>query len=177
MRHPPERGIQSLADELAKQAGLVASFGHASPQMVSFMQLVASRCLDVLHRQTTADERYADIAKMFGAAGAVDAAHANITCRAVLRDAPQLSARERGLAEDVFCEVMRQKLGGAESLFRRHCAWADDPRSEGGQRWREAADIARVLTLERLAHAGAALVDLDEIHGAHFEMEFIHAVG
>lgn len=177
MFHQQESGIQALADHLAKQAGLVGSFGQATPQMVRFMQLVASRCLDVLHGPTTADERYAEIARMFGAASAVDATRSDISCRAVLRDAAQLSASERALAEAVFCEVMRQKIGGAEALFQQHRAWIADPRSEGGKRWREAADMALLLTLERLEHAGAARPGLDEVREARFEMEFIHAVG
>ncbi|APW36563.1 hypothetical protein RD110_04530 [Rhodoferax koreense] len=177
MHSMPKPSIQALADDLARRAGLISSFGHATPQMVGFMQLVASRCLDVLHRPVSADERYADIARMFGAAAAVDTARAGVVCRAVLRDAPQLSARERSLAEDIFGEAMRQRLGGADALFRHHCAWVDAPRSEAGRRWREAASMARLLTMERLAHVGAARVALDEDRGAYFEMEFLHAVG
>lgn len=168
--------IQSLANDLCRRAGLIGRYGEASPPMVALMQLAASRCLDVLNRDATVHARYAEIAKMFGAASAVDAARHDISCKAELKGAPLLARLPRELAEGVFSEAMRQKLGGSEALFRCHCAWSDDPESNDGKRWIAASVLAMRLVNDRLAALAATPLVFEPAGGAWFEMEFIHAL-
>jgi hypothetical protein len=173
MHHPD---IQALADALCREAGLIGPWGHATPQMVALMQGTASRCLDILNGSGRDSPRYAEIARRFGASSAIDPGHANIHCRAVLKEAPGLTASERSMAEGVFAEAMCQKLGGMAGLFRDHSDWADDPRSDGGRRWQAASEIGWLLVQERLRHGGGRTIDRTPAGRARFEMEFIHEI-
>ena len=80
------------------------------------------------------------------------------------------------MAEAVFVEAMRQKLGGMAQLFRDHGAWADDLHSEGGRRWHAASQLAWVLVMERLWHASGKTMERPPLGDARFEMEFIHEI-
>lgn len=172
--HNPD--IQALADALCRQAGLIGTHGKASRQMVELMQLTAGRCLDILGGPEHAAPQYAEIARRFGASSTVDPDAAQVHCRAVLHGATSLSARDRRMAEAVFVEAMRQKLGGMAPLFRDHGAWADDPHSEGGRRWHAASQLAWVLVMERLWHASGKTMERPPLGDARFEMEFIHEI-
>ncbi|MDB5895550.1 MAG: hypothetical protein JWQ88_3081 [Rhodoferax sp.] len=168
--------IQALADALCRQAGLIGPYGKASRQMVELMQLTAGRCLDILGGPAQGAPQYAEIARRFGAASTVDSQPGHVHCKAVLHGAPHLGKSDRHMAESIFVEAMRQKLGGMAPLFRDHSEWTDDPHSEGGRRWQAASKLAWLLVMERLWHASGKTVERPPLGDAHFDMEFIHEI-
>lgn len=113
---------------------------------------------------------------MFAATAAIDCTGSAASCVVELVGARALTLQNRAMAEEVYAEALRQKLGGSKAMFRSHCAWKTDPASSGGLRWTEACSLARFMVEERLVAMGLGYLGSDGVGEARFEMEFIHAL-
>jgi hypothetical protein len=167
--------LTALVNELATSAGVLRDGAVASPEMLQLARLVAGRCLDILETPGYPAEHYAAIAQLFDEPLYVSSKAAP-GYRAALRNAPQLSTRERALAEFVFAEVMRQKIGDVDAMHAAYHAWHQAPAGDAARPFAEALVLAHRLVTDRLGYENARPVALGTDAAAYFEIEFLHDV-
>ncbi|WP_394789815.1 hypothetical protein [Rhodoferax sp.] len=165
-------------NQLAFDAGLLQPGEEASPAIKTLVQLTVMQCIDVIENQDPeAETRPAvQLQEMFCSPSAQALPSPGLYYRAMLRNAPQLTAQQRDQAETLFTDAIQKQLGEPEVIDSAYWAWTEDKHSEAAKRWKDAARTAHSEVLRGLAGKGVDMVELGSKNAPFFEMEFIDDV-